>query len=216
VGKPGRPWSRTPTLRPSVWNENLWRDMSLPFVGTLPLDRTAQLANCMDVSQNYGQFRYTSNPAQCAKISRDMIQEMLKDADNFFADYTPVWPPYDFMCLPPKSSILMGPNSVTISTPFCEISFLIDPKWIMAYYLKPGTNGGETPLLGGRSSKIYYKNGPCTCNNQIRMDTSTASRDAQISDLGKRHCGRFVQVVRHGYIRKLARRRLQLDVCAGI
>jgi hypothetical protein len=42
---------------------------------------------------------------------------MLKHVGNLFADYTPTPPLFEFMCLPPRSSITIGPNSVRIDIP---------------------------------------------------------------------------------------------------
>jgi len=49
---------------------------------------------------------------------------MLRQVGNVFADYKPVGFPFDFMCLPPGSSIHIEADAVAIETPFCRIHLL--------------------------------------------------------------------------------------------
>jgi hypothetical protein len=83
---------------------------------------------------------------------------MLKQMGNFFADYTPASPLFEFMSLPPRSSITIGPNSVRIKTLFNEILFVIEPQWYTASYRKPGDQG-DTPLLEDSHPRFITRNG---------------------------------------------------------
>jgi hypothetical protein len=83
---------------------------------------------------------------------------MLKQSGNFFADHIPLSPPFEFMCLPPRSSLDISSNAVGIKTPFNEILFVIEPQWFAAHYRKPGDQG-DTPLLEDGHPRFNTRNG---------------------------------------------------------
>jgi hypothetical protein len=105
---------------------------------------------------NFGTYErqlYLSQPekaAECAKVEITEIQSKLRQIGNVFADYKPTLTPSSFMCLPPRSSLLIKPNEISIRTPFCEIRFVVEQPWIMKSNGKPGTTVGDVFLPDGK------------------------------------------------------------------
>src|SRR6476619_3660486 len=116
------------------YGEKLWADMSL---FSLVLYLWHEQHDWQITRDNFGTYErqlYLSQPekaAECAKVEITEIQSKLRQIGNVFADYKPTLTPSSFMCLPPRSSLLIKPNEISIRTPFCEIRFVVEQPWIM-------------------------------------------------------------------------------------
>lgn len=144
--------------------EKLWKDMSIfslvLYLWTEQHDWQIARDSLGDHQGGYEQFRYLSKselPNQCSKVAFSRIQVMLDQVDNVFAYFKPVTFPFDFMCLPPDSSIHIEAESLTIETRLCRIHFAVETPWIMKDSRKPGTN--DSPLVEGKRARFETRSG---------------------------------------------------------
>ena len=84
-----------------------------------------------------------SKPAECSMVTNTQIEAMLAKAGNTFAS-VPLDQPR--ICLPPGSSLDVQESTLSITTPFVRISFVVEPTG-GAMFFKPGTGAQEAPSL---------------------------------------------------------------------
>src|SRR6266566_2799236 len=70
---------------------------------------------------------------------------MLLVAENLFAEGN-VFFGAQSLCLPPRSRLRIASDGVTITNPFCKISFTVVPSGSILF-VKPGTQGLEQAVL---------------------------------------------------------------------
>jgi hypothetical protein len=141
--------------------EKLWRDMSLLSVVLYLWVEQHDWQVARDVLKgDFERFQYLSKPDQrsaCSKVTLADVQSFLKQAGNVFAGMKPVTTPFDFMCLPPNSSLSIAASNVVIETPFCKITFEVDQQWVMSDQHKPHTS--EMPMLSGNHPRYTTRTG---------------------------------------------------------
>jgi hypothetical protein len=140
--------------------EKLWKDMSLLSVVLYlwTVQHDWQIAR--DVLKGIEKFQFLSKPDQnseCSKIAWVDVKTLLNDAGNVFANVTPFGMPFDYMCLPPSSSIKITGSTVVIETPFCSIDFEVDQQMVMSTYGKPYTT--EMPMLPDNHPRYETRTG---------------------------------------------------------
>jgi hypothetical protein len=64
---------------------------------------------------------------------------------------------FQFMCLPPRSSIDVRPSTVLIKTPFCQIRIDIEELWISRHSEMPGTN--DMPMTKDNRPRFETRTG---------------------------------------------------------
>jgi hypothetical protein len=84
-----------------------------------------------------------SKPAECSMVTSTQVEAMLAKAGNVFASGPTV---RQQICLPPGSTLNIQDSSLSITTPFVRISFLVEATG-GAFFGKPGTGGLESPSL---------------------------------------------------------------------
>lgn len=89
-----------------------------------------------------------SKPEECTAISSQEIQRKLAAAGNAFAQ-APLMVMAGQLCLPPESSLLITNAKIEISTPFCVVSFTLEPSEGV-HYTKPGSGGAVPALENGK------------------------------------------------------------------
>jgi hypothetical protein len=129
--------------------DKLWRDMSLlSIVLYLWMDQHDWQVAREGFKGDFERYRYLSKPdepSDCTRISYTQWEALLRAAGNAFAGFKPSGV-FDYMCLPPKSVLSATSTSVKIATPFCELSYEIDPLMVEAINTKPYSSG-EMPLV---------------------------------------------------------------------
>jgi hypothetical protein len=139
--------------------EKLWKDMSLLSLVLYLWSEQHDWQIARDVLGGYERFQYQSKPDQrdqCTKVGWEMIQGMLRQANNAFADFKPTGL-FQFMCLPPRSSIDVRPSTVLIKTPFCQIRIDIEELWISRHSEMPGTN--DMPMTKDNRPRFETRTG---------------------------------------------------------
>ncbi len=127
-------------------NEKLWKDMSLfslvAYLWTEQHDWQISRENLSNSNMPFQTFQFLSksdDKRQCTKIDLSAIQAMLRGAHNVFAEFKPVGLPFDYMCLPPNSSIFIVAEHIVISSPYCTIDFTVQQIPALQLNRKPGT-----------------------------------------------------------------------------
>lgn len=145
-------------------NEKLWRDMSLfSLVAYLWIDQhdwQISRENLSNTNMPFQTFQFLSksdDKKQCTKVGLGAMQAMLQGAHNVFAGFKPVGLPFDYMCLPPNSSILIGAEHIVISSPYCAIDFAIQQMPAMQSNAKPGTS--DMMLLPDKRPRFETRTG---------------------------------------------------------
>jgi hypothetical protein len=87
-----------------------------------------------------------SKPDECTSFSESDIQSKLAEADNAFAK-AHIGVPGE-LCLPPKTTLTITASGLKIVTPFCSISFNLEPSRGV-FYSEPGTNGMKSGMTNG-------------------------------------------------------------------
>jgi len=83
-----------------------------------------------------------SKDDECQKVTEPELRELLRKAGNTFADGENVlFGPY--ICLPPRTTVALTRDTLTIENPFCRISFAIALSGSM-WNVKPKSRG-EVP-----------------------------------------------------------------------
>jgi hypothetical protein len=141
--------------------KKLWRDMSLLSVVLYLWLEQHDWQVARDILKgSFEKFQYLSKPDQrsdCSKVTLADAQTLLKEAGNVFAAMKPVTTLFDFICLPPNSSLNIEPSKVVIETPFCKIVFEVDQLWVMSDHLKPYTS--EMPMLSINQPRYTTRTG---------------------------------------------------------
>jgi hypothetical protein len=125
-------------------------------------------------------FTWTSGPADCALISDDEIRQMLRKVKNSFAETK--WHPDGFThstCLPPKTTMRIDAQSVTLKNPFCQIVFRVKPTFA-TYYLPP--QAAMTELQSRGITKTTLPDGTArfvTFDGGFEVDAKYAALRAQ-------------------------------------
>jgi hypothetical protein len=88
-----------------------------------------------------------SKPEECTVISKEQLHEMLRKAGNSFAEANMFSGPQE-LCLPPRSTLQVTADAVTVRNPFCTISFVLEPSHSVSY-TEPGSHGDAPHLPGG-------------------------------------------------------------------
>jgi hypothetical protein len=86
-----------------------------------------------------------SKPDECTVITKDQLRRMLLDAGNSFADGDMLFGRQS-QSLPPRSALQVRADGLTLTNPFCEISFILEPSGGIVF-TRPGTHALEQPLL---------------------------------------------------------------------
>jgi hypothetical protein len=73
-----------------------------------------------------------SRPDECAVVTKDQLRVMLLNAGNSFADGDMFFS-QQFLCLPPRSTLQVTPDGVTLTNPYCEISFTLESSGGVRY-----------------------------------------------------------------------------------
>jgi hypothetical protein len=85
-----------------------------------------------------------SKPDECATFTSSQIADKLSKARNLFdqvGNFT-----RQQICLPPGSSVDIGPNEVSVRNALVHLSFVVEPTGSV-FYGKPRTSGLEAPSL---------------------------------------------------------------------
>ncbi len=90
------------------------------------------------------QAQAVSRDTECTAFAPAELQEKLRAVGNAFAD-VPLLVWSGRLCLPPGATLTVGEQSLEIRTPFCRISFTLEPSGAV-WSAKPGTRG-EVPQL---------------------------------------------------------------------
>jgi hypothetical protein len=145
-------------------NDKLWKDMSLfslvAYLWTEQHDWQISRENFNNSNMPLQTFQFLSksdDKRQCVKVDLSAIQAMLRGAHNAFAEFKPVGLPFDYMCLPPNSSILIGAEHIVISSPYCTIDFAIQQIPAMQLNQKPGTI--DITLLADKRPRFETRTG---------------------------------------------------------
>jgi len=112
-----------------------------------------QMQRTQFVGQSMGTMTVTapgSKPDECTVITTDRLRTMLLSAGNSFANGG-VFFIRQSLCLPPHSTLQVKGDGLTLTNPFCEISFSLE-KSGMTLFGRPGANGREqVPLPNGEA-----------------------------------------------------------------
>jgi hypothetical protein len=141
-------------------DEKLWKDMSLLSIVLYLWLEQHDWQVARDVLRGMERFQYLSKadqPNDCSKVTLSSVQGSLKTARNDFAGMTPVTIPFDFMCLPPNSTLDITASNVVVKTPYCSITFEVDQQWVMSDHRKPQTT--EMPILSGNKPRYTTRTG---------------------------------------------------------
>lgn len=145
-------------------NEKLWKDMSLfSLVAYLWIEQhdwqiaRAKFSNSNMPFQTFQFLSKSDDKRQCTKVNLNSIQAMMRGAHNVFAEVKPVGIPFDYMCLPPNSSILIGAEHIVISNPYCTMDFAIQQVPVMQLNRKPGT--ADITLLADKRPRFETRTG---------------------------------------------------------
>jgi hypothetical protein len=82
-----------------------------------------------DVFDDLERFTFLSQSddrKQCTKITSAYLEDQMIKAGNTFAGAKLQGMPFDYMCLPPNSTLTLDAEKVAIKTPFCAIVFGVD------------------------------------------------------------------------------------------
>jgi hypothetical protein len=85
-----------------------------------------------------------SKPDECATFTSAQIADKLSKARNLFdqvGNFT-----RQQICLPPGSSVDLGPNEVSVRNALVHLSFVVEPTGSV-FYGKPRTSGLDAPSL---------------------------------------------------------------------
>lgn len=93
-----------------------------------------------------------SQPSECTMISRDFVIDRLRAAGNSFASAGEHLRAVS-LCLPPKSTLNIAPDSLVLTNPYCEISFSLKSSGSVHFWI-PGT-GGDAPQLPSDGGAQY-------------------------------------------------------------
>lgn len=83
-----------------------------------------------------------SQDNECSWLSPQQLETQLVAAGNVFSR-APLWITGGKLCLPPGSQLRITEKSIAIWTPYCNITFTLEPSGGVSY-MKPGS-GGEAP-----------------------------------------------------------------------
>lgn len=93
--------------------------------------------------------RFKSNPTDprtCTKIDRNSVHRMMEKTGNAFAHVNST-SSFPYFCLPPNARIEINGASITLATPFCSITFVVEQPFLELNTMLPGSNIDDTPLL---------------------------------------------------------------------
>ncbi|MGO8975375.1 MAG: hypothetical protein ACLQNV_17845, partial [Steroidobacteraceae bacterium] len=108
-----------------------------------------------------------SKPDECTVITESEIRQKLRAAGNDFADGNIFFGPRQ-LCLPPDTSLSIGPGSLVLNNPFCKISFELQSSGSIDFrqpgaallekptQLANGEEKFETRLTGVRITVKYH------------------------------------------------------------
>jgi hypothetical protein len=91
-----------------------------------------------------------SKPTECSTVTSAQVETMLVKAGNVFGSGLLM---RQQICLPPGSSLDVQDSSLSITTPFVRISFVVEPSGA-AMFVKPGTGAQEAPSLSDGSPQF--------------------------------------------------------------
>jgi hypothetical protein len=139
---------------PSAFNDTnkLWKDMSLFSLVVYLWNEQHDWQVARDELGTIQRFQFLSSPdktEQCTKVNIAKIQGQLRKIGNSFADYKLQGMPFEYMCLPPNSSIDITPDRVVIDTPYCTIRFDVEGM-VMSQFSSPGSPQERPTLQNGQ------------------------------------------------------------------
>jgi hypothetical protein len=169
--------------RPAPFNgdrEKLVHDMVifslLSYFGVEQPDwqiRRAQFTSSREIATTATRL---SRPQECTSYSGVQLQGILRGAKNGFAD-TQIIIYGGQLCLPPNSSIKAQSNALSLITPFCTVSFVLEPSGGVSYY-EPGNSLNQPVLTSGEPALETRLTG-------IRVTTKYSALRAQSPDMPK-------------------------------
>jgi hypothetical protein len=117
--------------------EKLTQDMVifslLAYLGVEQFDW--QMKRTQFVGQSTGTITLTapgSKPDECTLVTKDQLRTMLLNVGNSFADGNMFFG-QQFLSLPPRSTLQVTAAGVTLTNPFCELSFALEPSGGVRY-----------------------------------------------------------------------------------
>jgi hypothetical protein len=157
-------YMRDANIRAFDDNTKLWKDMSLfslvAYLWTEQHDWQITRETLSNSSMPFQTFQFLSksdDKSECTKVELSAIQAMLRNAHNLLAEFELMGMPFDFMCLPPKSSLLIDAEHILLSSPYCTISFAIQQMPAMQLNRKPGTI--DTTLMADKRPRFETRTG---------------------------------------------------------
>ncbi len=91
--------------------------------------------------KSYGTLQTTqvvSKPAECSSYVESDLREKLRNAHNAFAD-GPFQVLSGKLCLPPRTTLEISPDAVTLQNPFCRIAFVAEHPAHSIFNVDPKT-----------------------------------------------------------------------------
>jgi hypothetical protein len=117
-----------------------------------------------------------SRPQECTPYSGVQLQGILRGANNDFADAQIIIYGGQ-LCLPPNSAVDAQSTALNLITPFCTISFVLEPSGGVSYH-EPGNSLNQPVLASGESALETRLTG-------IRVTTKYSAIRAQSRDMPK-------------------------------
>jgi hypothetical protein len=111
------------------------------------------------VGPNSGTFTrtaYVSKPNECVAVMSDQLTELLRNAGNKFSGAS-IFFFGDRLCLPPRTSIEILPDALTLTNPFCTISIALEESGGVNF-AQPKTHG-EVPQLPDGEAALEIRSG---------------------------------------------------------
>jgi hypothetical protein len=140
-----------------------------------------QMKRTRFVSQSIGTATLTlpgSKPNECTVITKGQLGKMLLNAGNSFADGDMFFGRQS-LCLPPRSTLQVRADGLTLTNPFCDISFILEPSGAI-FFTRPGTHGLEQPLLPNGGGATFE-----TRATGIRVTVRSSAIRSQHRDMPK-------------------------------
>jgi hypothetical protein len=122
------------------------------------------------------QSQRISKDDECSSFSAAQLEEMLVAAGNAFGR-VPLTIFGDKLCLPPKSALKVTSHGLEIRTPYCIVSFILEPTGSLSN-MEPGS-GGKTPQM--KNGKTQFE----TRLTGIRSVVEFSGIRAQSPQMGK-------------------------------
>jgi hypothetical protein len=116
-----------------------------------------------------------SRPQECTPYSGVQLQGILRGANNDFADAQIIIYGGQ-LCLPPNSAVDAQSNALNLITPFCTISFVLEPSGGVSYW-----QFAESTSARKRRACVGNRPDRDSGHDKIFRNQSAKPRHAQIS-----------------------------------